>query len=714
MTKRLDLLMSILLTLALAAVGIFLCGAASAQSTTFNTTTGRQYNQPCPISAGCTGATSTTPPTNPLPIKALTISYANEAVTGTTLNKLVKIVNDPPVALLLGTADTSLGFGVVSSGAGTTGSANVDVYGETSCVFDGATTALDYVISSTTTAGDCHDSGSGSTFPVGVVVLGRVLSTNVSGGTYTLNLFTPDVSPSSAGPNGKGNTIEINGSVAKVTANLNHTTPAAGSNQLNVSFAASTSGNTTSISANVPISGNSSTLASTSGTLTPGDGIQIDSNGNLIDNGVPVGAPQLIDKGYANDTGTGTSLNHIAVLSSGKAKTASANNISGTLLGICIANCGTSGSPTIAVAGPVSCVFANGTTAGDFVIPNSSGGTCFDNGTTEPDPNASGIPILGVVETTNVGAGTYTVDTNHGIMLYNRGVNNNTYIPVMSNRGQLFPSNFYVGGAHTYLAGGDDLILGDVNGPYGILGNVGGATTDILVGPYSTGASLSTKLNGSYYTPLDSQTGLSGTIDIHADLGATHIFTLSNNATAGSFTHGFNSAMPFVRRVCQDGTGGRTWTENNANFDSASAMPAAANACMTQAFMTKSTSASFSLGMATPILVESTSQTSAITTTTLSNTTQDGFYRVSAALDCDSSSAAATVNVTIGWTDPSNTAQSATLGSAVVCTTLGSASVGNLTVAFRAKSGTAITYATSIVNTPTYDVSIALETLSIK
>src|SRR5207249_3103167 len=57
-----------------------------------------------------------------------------------------------------------------------------------SCVFDGATTAGDYVTISSTTAGDCHDAG--ATFPTsGGQVLGRVLSTNGAGGTYAMVLY---------------------------------------------------------------------------------------------------------------------------------------------------------------------------------------------------------------------------------------------------------------------------------------------------------------------------------------------------------------------------------------------------------------------------------------------------------------------------------------------------------------------------------------------
>src|SRR6185437_4232462 len=54
------------------------------------------------------------------------------------------------------------------------------------CVFDGATTAGGYVQISSTTAGDCHDGGSSR--PLSTMTVGRVLSTNAAGGTYTVAL----------------------------------------------------------------------------------------------------------------------------------------------------------------------------------------------------------------------------------------------------------------------------------------------------------------------------------------------------------------------------------------------------------------------------------------------------------------------------------------------------------------------------------------------
>jgi hypothetical protein len=116
--------------------------------------------------------------------------------------------------------------------------------------------------------------------------------------------------------------------------------------------------------------------------------------------------------------------------------------------------------------------------------------------------------------------------------------------------------------------------------------------------------------------------------------------------------------------------------------------------------------------MLTPLTVANvtkTSQVAAITATTLFTPDANAGYRVNVSVNCDNSSAAATVNPTISWTDPSNQAQSQSLTSAATCTALGSGSFGQLAFPFRAKSGTNIQYSVAIANTPTYDVSIVLE-----
>ena len=111
-----------------------------------------------------------------------TVSFPNAGSTGTMLNKLAKLAGAPSTVVITATSDTNGAVGIITSGAGTTGSATIGRFGIVACVFDGATTANDYVQISGTTAGDCHDSG--ATIPSSGQVIGAVLSTNGSGGTY--------------------------------------------------------------------------------------------------------------------------------------------------------------------------------------------------------------------------------------------------------------------------------------------------------------------------------------------------------------------------------------------------------------------------------------------------------------------------------------------------------------------------------------------------
>lgn len=118
---------------------------------------------------------------------SLSIALANEGVTGTTLNKLAKPTGAPSTAVLLATTDTDGAIGIVVSGAGTAGNAIIGRTGTAACVFDGATTAGDYVQISSTVAGDCHDTGA-ATRPTSGQIIGRVLSTNGAGGTYNVTI----------------------------------------------------------------------------------------------------------------------------------------------------------------------------------------------------------------------------------------------------------------------------------------------------------------------------------------------------------------------------------------------------------------------------------------------------------------------------------------------------------------------------------------------
>jgi len=109
-----------------------------------------------------------------------------------------------------------------------------------------------------------------------------------------------------------------------------------------------------------------------------------------------------------NDTGTGTIVNGLAVLTSaGCAAKPSSAVISGAI-GVVIANAGSSGVVTLARAGSVYCSFdGSATVVGDYVVPSSiaSGGfypLCHDGGAARP----TGIQILGRVLQASAGSAT--------------------------------------------------------------------------------------------------------------------------------------------------------------------------------------------------------------------------------------------------------------------------------------------------------------------
>ena len=115
---------------------------------------------------------------------------ANAGSTGTTVNKLAKLTSG--TAVIAGTSDTDGMVGVVIGGAGTTGSAQIAVSGQASCVFENATTAGHFVTIGTTTAGDCRDAG--ATRSTTGQTIGRVLTTGSAGTSQTVAL---DMAPGS-------------------------------------------------------------------------------------------------------------------------------------------------------------------------------------------------------------------------------------------------------------------------------------------------------------------------------------------------------------------------------------------------------------------------------------------------------------------------------------------------------------------------------------
>ncbi len=119
---------------------------------------------------------------------------ANASSTGTTVGTLAKIINSSgtPTAVQLATTDTIwAGLVVGETGASaTTGNAILAIHGPATCAYDGATTTGDFVTISSTTAGDCHDTGA-ATYPTSGAVVGIATQTLGSAGNASTYLIPP-------------------------------------------------------------------------------------------------------------------------------------------------------------------------------------------------------------------------------------------------------------------------------------------------------------------------------------------------------------------------------------------------------------------------------------------------------------------------------------------------------------------------------------------
>jgi hypothetical protein len=148
--------------------------------------------------------------------QALTIDVPNCSSTGTTANKLVKFASSAGAtcAVLASVVDTQGEMGICVARCGTTGTAVIAFRGKVSLVMDGATTVNDWVINSPSVAGNGRDTASTTCPTSGAQVIGRVLSTNAAGGTFTVQLGGCDTSGGAGGgggsPGGSSGQIEWN------------------------------------------------------------------------------------------------------------------------------------------------------------------------------------------------------------------------------------------------------------------------------------------------------------------------------------------------------------------------------------------------------------------------------------------------------------------------------------------------------------------------
>lgn len=109
---------------------------------------------------------------------------ANSSATGTTLYRLAKIVTTGGLstAVVAGTADTAIPLYVVTFGAGTSGTAILNIGGLAPCIFDNTASNMagKYVVASTLSAGACHVQASP---PTNGIVIGTLWDNSTVDGT---------------------------------------------------------------------------------------------------------------------------------------------------------------------------------------------------------------------------------------------------------------------------------------------------------------------------------------------------------------------------------------------------------------------------------------------------------------------------------------------------------------------------------------------------
>jgi hypothetical protein len=127
---------------------------------------------------------------------ATVIELPNYSSSGTTANQLTSIAVTGTTSYATGAAaSASTGvIGICVLFCGTTGTAQIAREGVVSCSFDGSATGGDFVQASST-AGECHDTGS-ATYPTnGSQVLGRVLNGGSGAHSYAMMFYPVETQP---------------------------------------------------------------------------------------------------------------------------------------------------------------------------------------------------------------------------------------------------------------------------------------------------------------------------------------------------------------------------------------------------------------------------------------------------------------------------------------------------------------------------------------
>lgn len=236
----------------------------------------------------------------------------------------------------------------------------------------------------------------------------------------------------------------------------------------------------------------------------------------------------------ANDTGTGTVANKLVRYTGAPSKViiASAGDLDG-IVGICIFGCGTSGNAVIVTSGTANCIFENATTAGNYVIPGTgTAGDCRDAGTSTALPvSTQGVQLVGIVLSTNVGAGTYTIQLLGGrtTTKYRSGI----YLS-SGTTGLVPASNDNISGVAAGTAVWNWTATGILIQPQGASGSTASGPLDVEGG--SVGNALTTQGSNKIVGPSGPQNGNNSSSS--GGVGGANTFTAGRG---GGFTGGSSS-----------------------------------------------------------------------------------------------------------------------------------------------------------------------------
>lgn len=464
---------------------------------------------------------------------------------------------------------------------------------------------------------------SSSQVPIAVIVASGGVITTITDDRGALAAYTSS--------SGGGNGIKVNGTaIAGTNGNFNGTSPSAGSNNLNVTFQADSSTPNTNISAEVPAATNSTLglvmafLCSSHNwlsTIATGTGVPSctqpgfsDLSGNISTSQMNSGtgassstfwrgdgtwsSPGTAGPGantnyrYYCNNGTGTGSNLISRLNGNCAQTvATADSATTTRpLGICTGNCTTSGAARITYQGPAACVFDNGTTEEDSVVWSTTSGhngQCHDTGGIDNVSVGGSPPCIGSVESTNASAGTYIVDLGYCGAFDNASGFSFDSIAVRPIWGSIpLPTYMELTGPNIasqqlHFLEGMHACWDPTGGGAGGLGCIwaigSGTGKGLHIAPDFSGNGYSLDIAGGEYSAVNNLGTQSGGFTCDLSLGMICEATASGGNPTVNVSN-LNAGQMFFLHLCEDATGGHTWSWQST-FINPPSPSTAANSC---------------------------------------------------------------------------------------------------------------------------------------